>query len=122
MKQEKKTMHRVLMMLTVVLFALDVSAQTMISGHVKDNVGDDIIGASVVVKGTSHGTVTDLNGKFSLMCQPGATLVFTYIGYNPQEQKSKDGMEVTLKEDVAQLNEVVVVGYGSMAKRKSQVP
>ena len=118
MKQEKKTMHRVLMMLTVVLFALDVSAQTMISGHVKDNVGDDIIGASVVVKGTSHGTVTDLNGKFSLMCQPGATLVFTYIGYNPQEQKAKDGMEVTLKEDVAQLNEVVVVGYGSMAKKE----
>ena len=99
-------------------FALDVSAQATISGHVKDETGEGVIGASVMVKGTSNGTVTDFDGNFSLQCQSGATLVFSYIGYNPQEQPAKNGMEVTMKEDVAQLNEVVVVGYGSMAKKE----
>ena len=106
------------MMLAVMFFALDVSAQATINGQVKDETGDGVIGASVVVKGTSNGTVTDFDGNFSLKCKPGATLVFTYIGFNPQELPAKNGMEVTLKEDVAQLNEVVVVGYGSMAKKE----
>ena len=106
------------MMLAVMFFALDVSAQATINGQVKDETGDGVIGASVVEKGTSNGTVTDFDGNFSLKCKPGATLVFTYIGFNPQELPAKNGMEVTLKEDVAQLNEVVVVGYGSMAKKE----
>ena len=105
-------------MLAVVFCALDVSAQATINGQVKDETGDGVIGASVVEKGTSNGTVTDFDGNFSLKCKPGATLVFTYIGFNPQELPAKNGMEVTLKEDVAQLNEVVVVGYGSMAKKE----
>ena len=106
------------MMLAVMFFALDVSAQATINGHVKDEAGEAVIGASIVVKGTSNGTVTDFDGNFSLKCQTGATLVITYIGYNPQEVSAKNGVEVTLKEDVAQLNEVVVVGYGSMAKKE----
>jgi len=118
MKRQKKNCYRLLMMLAVVFFALDVSAQATISGHVKDEMGEGVIGASVMVKGTSNGTVTDFDGNFSLQCQSGATLVFSYIGYNPQEQPAKNGMEVTMKEDVAQLNEVVVVGYGSMAKKE----
>ena len=118
MKRQKKNCYRLLMMLAVVFFALDVSAQATISGHVKDETGEGVIGASVMVKGTSNGTVTDFDGNFSLQCQPGATLVFSYIGYSPQEQPAKNGMEVTMKEDVAQLNEVVVVGYGSMAKKE----
>lgn len=118
MKRQKKNCYRLLMMLAVVFFALDVSAQATISGHVKDETGEGVIGASVMVKGTSNGTVTDFDGNFSLQCQSGATLVFSYIGYSPQEQPAKNGMEVTMKEDVAQLNEVVVVGYGSMAKKE----
>ncbi len=106
------------MILAVMFFALDVSAQTTINGRVKDELGEPVIGASVVVKGTSNGAVTDFDGNFSLKCNAGATLVFTYIGFNPQEQAAKNGMLVTLKEDVAQLNEVVVVGYGSMAKKE----
>ena len=106
------------MILAVMFFALDVSAQTTINGRVKDELGEPVIGASVVVKGTSNGAVTDFDGNFSLKCKAGATLVFTYIGFNPQEQAAKNGMLVTLKEDVAQLNEVVVVGYGSMAKKE----
>ena len=62
--------------------------------------------------------MTDLAGKFQLKCNAGATLVISYVGYNPQEVKAADKMEVTLKEDVAQLNEVVVVGYGSLAKKE----
>ena len=118
MKRQKNLCSRLLMMLAVMFFALDVSAQTTINGHVKDETGEGVIGASVMVKGTSNGTVTDFDGNFSLKCKTGATLVITYIGYNPQELPAKDGMEVTLKEDVAQLNEVVVVGYGSMAKKE----
>ena len=118
MKRTKNLCYRLLMMLAVMFFALDVSAQATINGQVKDETGDGVIGASVVVKGTSNGTVTDFDGNFSLKCKPGATLVFTYIGFNPQELPAKNGMEVTLKEDVAQLNEVVVVGYGSMAKKE----
>ena len=118
MKRQKNLCYRLLIMLAVMFFALDVSAQAVISGHVKDETGEDVIGASVMIKGTSNGTVTDFDGNFKLECKPGATLVFTYIGFNPQELTAKNGMEVVMKEDVAQLNEVVVVGYGSMVKKE----
>ena len=118
MEKTKSQFCRLLMFIAVVFFALDVSAQTTVSGHVKDNTGEDVIGASVMEKGTSNGTITDFDGKFTLQCKSGATLVISFIGYNPQEVKAKDGLEITLKEDVAQLNEVVVVGYGSMAKKE----
>ena len=118
MEKTKSQFCRLLMFIAVVFFALDVSAKTTVSGHVKDDTGEDVIGASVMEKGTSNGTVTDFDGKFTLQCKSGATLVISFIGYNPQEVKAKDGLEITLKEDVAQLNEVVVVGYGSMAKKE----
>lgn len=118
MKRTKNQFYRLFLFMAVMFFALDVSAQTTINGHVKDETGEDIIGASVVVKGTQNGTVTDFDGKFQLKCEPNVTLVISYIGYNPQEVKAANGMKVTLKEDVAQLNEVVVVGYGSLAKKE----
>jgi len=70
------------------------------------------------VKGSTNGTVTDFDGNFQLKCENGATLVITYIGFVPQEVKAKNNLDITLKEDVAQLNEVVVVGYGSLAKKE----
>ena len=118
MKRTMNQCFRLMMFLAVACFAWNVSAQTTISGHVKDDTGEDIIGASVVEKGTSNGVATDFDGNFKLQCKPGATLVVSYIGYTPQEVKAKDGMEIILSEDVAQLNEVVVVGYGSMAKKE----
>ena len=118
MKKAKSQFYRLLMLIAVVVFALDVSAQATISGHVKDETGEDVIGATIMEKGTSNGSVTDLDGNFKLECKEGATLVITYIGYNPQEVTAKDGLDITLREDVAQLNEVVVVGYGSMAKKE----
>ena len=113
----KNLFYRTLMLCTVMFFALKVSAQT-INGNVRDEVGEPIIGANVVVKGTQGGTITDIDGNFKLQCKTGITLVVTYIGYNPQEAQAKDGMQIVLREDVAQLNEVVVVGYGSLAKKE----
>lgn len=118
MKKANNQFCRLLMLIAVVVFALDVSAQTTISGHVKDDTGEDVIGATIMEKGTSNGTVTDFDGNFELACKEGATLVVTYIGFDPQEVKAKNGLDITLSEDVAQLNEVVVVGYGSMAKKE----
>ena len=118
MKKAKSQIYRLLMLIAVVVFALDVSAQATISGHVKDDTGEDVIGATIMEKGTSNGTVTDFDGNFKLECKEGVTLVVTYIGYDPKEVKAKDGLDITLSEDVAQLNEVVVVGYGSMAKKE----
>ena len=118
MKRSKNQLCRLLMLLAVVFFALDISAQATINGHVQDETGEAIIGASVVVKGSTNGTVTDFDGNFQLKCENGATLVITYIGFVPQEVKAKNNLDITLKEDVAQLNEVVVVGYGSLAKKE----
>ncbi len=118
MKKAKSQFYRLLMLIAVVVFALDVSAQSTVSGHVKDDTGEDVIGATIMEKGTSNGTVTDFDGNFKLECKEGATLVITYIGYDPQEVTAKNGLDITLREDVAQLNEVVVVGYGSMAKKE----
>lgn len=118
MKRTKNLCYRLILSLAVMFFALDVSAQTTIRGHVIDDTGEGVIGATVTVKGTQGGTVTDIDGNFSINCQPGAMLVVSYIGLNPQEVAAKDGMEVHLTEDVALLNEVVVVGYGSLAKKE----
>lgn len=118
MKKAKSQFYRLLMLIAVVVFALDASAQSTASGHVKDDTGEDVIGATIMEKGTSNGTVTDFEGNFKLECKEGATLVITYIGYDPQEVTAKNGLDITLREDVAQLNEVVVVGYGSMAKKE----
>ena len=116
MKRTKIQFYRLLMLCAVMCFALDVSAQTTISGRVVDTNGDEVISATVLVKGSQGGTVTDFDGNFKVQCQPGATLVISYIGYLTQEVEAKDGMTVTLKEDNALLDEVVVIGYGSVKK------
>jgi TonB-linked SusC/RagA family outer membrane protein len=89
-----------------------------ITGVVSDAMGP-VIGASVVVKGTSNGVATDLDGKFVLNVNQGATIVVSYIGYTPQEFKVGSGAEynITLVEDKKVLDEVVVVGYGVQKKK-----
>ena len=116
MEKTKHLVCRLLMLCAVMLFALDVSAQTIISGHVKDDLGEDVIGASVLIKGAPGGTVTDFDGNFKVQCESGVTLVISYIGYMTQEVVAKDGMEVIMKDDNALLDEVVVIGYGSVKK------
>ena len=94
-----------------------VQQSKKITGTVSDAMGP-VIGASVVVKGTSNGVATDFDGKFSLNVNPGQTLVISYIGYITKEVKvdSKTSYSITLEEDKKMLDEVVVVGYGTMKK------
>ena len=90
--------------------------QVNVSGVIKDATGETVIGASVMVKGTKTGTVTDFDGRFHVECTPGATLVISYIGYQTQEVKATDGMNVVLQEAANDLNEVVVTGYTTQRK------
>lgn len=90
--------------------------QVNVSGVIKDATGETVIGASVMVKGTKTGTVTDFDGRFHVECTPGATLVISYIGYQTQEVKASDGMNVVLQEAANDLNEVVVTGYTTQRK------
>lgn len=91
-----------------------------ISGIVKDPSGEPIIGANVVVKGaTTNGTITDIDGRFNLNVPANAILQVTYIGYMPQEVavRNQTNLNIVLKEDTETLDEVVVVGYGTMKKK-----
>ena len=83
-----------------------------------DNQGIPVIGANVVEKGTANGTITDIDGKFTLEVSGNATLQVSYIGYNTQELSvsGKTDFSVKLGEDTQALDEVVVVGYGTQKK------
>ena len=93
-------------------------ATKKITGTVVDAQGP-VIGASVVEKGTTNGTVTDFDGNFSLSVNPGATIVISFIGYETQEIKvgNQSDFQITMKDDNAVLEEVVVVGYGTQKKK-----
>ena len=93
-------------------------AQSTIKGTVNDELGEPIIGASVKVQGTNDGTVTDFNGNFSVKAASNATLNISYVGYISQSVKvaGKSEINVVLKEDAQMLEDVVVVGYGTMKK------
>lgn len=90
-----------------------------VSGKVKEMNNEPIIGCNVQIKGTSHGTITNIDGEYSLEMPSDAILTFSYLGYLTQEQlvKGRTTINVTLKEDAKALEEVVVIGYGSMKKK-----
>jgi len=94
--------------------------QSPIRGVIVDNTGEPIIGANIVVKGTTNGVISDINGEFSITASQGSVLVFSYIGYLPQEVTigTQTQLSITLLEDSQALDEVVVVGYG-IQKRAS---
>ena len=115
----KRLVMPVLFLLMCVPFAL-AQDPVKVTGKVLDNLGEPMIGVSVQVKGTSHGAITDIDGNYSVSVEPGATLVFSYVGYISQEHKAMPGtLNVTLKEDTETLDEVVVIGYG--VQKKSSV-
>ena len=97
--------------------AFGYAQQITVKGTVKDGAGEPLMGASVLVKGTSHGTAADFDGNFELKVDKGATLVFSSVGFKSQEVTAKTMMNITLQEDVQQLGDVVVIGYG-VAKKK----
>ena len=117
---KNKSFHDWRRVLTLALFVLLGSAYTwaqsiQVTGKVIDNLGEPMIGVSVLEKGTTNGIVTDLDGNYSLNVPQGATLVFSYIGYMTQEQTVTSGtLNITMKEDNELLDEVVVIGYGTV--------
>lgn len=99
--------------------ALANQQKKIITGTVVDPNGEAVIGANVLVKGTTNGTITDMDGKFSLEVPEGAMLLVSYIGYGDYETKvdNQSNLSITLKEDSKALDELVVVGYGTMKKK-----
>ena len=109
-------LKKLFLSLALILTSTIMYAQTEISGTVVDATGETVIGATVMEKGTSNGTITDFDGNFKLKVEAGKTLVFSYIGYNTQELPAKDGMQVTMTDNAKELAEVVVTGYSTQRK------
>ena len=102
------------MLLPMCMFAQQITVQ----GVVKDQTGETVIGASVMEKGATNGTITGMDGDFSLNMSPNGTLVVSFVGYKTQEiqVKGQKQLQVVLSEDTEMLDEVVVIGYGTMKK------
>lgn len=110
--------RKILFALMAMLFSFSAFAQQLtVTGQVLDAQKEPLIGVSVLEKGTSNGTITDLDGNFTLNVSPDGTLVFSYVGYKTQELKASRQMQITLEEDSEVLDEVVVIGYGSVKRR-----
>lgn len=101
------------MLMTVKTFA----QEAVINGNVKDNSGEAIIGANIVVKGTTNGAITDFDGNFTINAKEGDILVISFIGYQSQELPASNGMKIVLKEDSELLEDVIVIGYATGSQR-----
>ena len=111
-RQEMKDLRRFLLSALLLFVCVAIQAQkTEASGTVVDATGEGVIGATVMEKGTSNGTVTDFDGNFTIKVNEGAILTISYIGYQTVELPAQSGMKVTLKDDAEMLQEVVVTGY-----------
>ena len=120
----KQVNLRIYRMILILLVGLSLSAgayaqQISVGGIVKDQMGEPVIGANVIVKGTSNGVITDIDGKFALSAAKNDILIISFVGFTSQEipVTGKDLM-VTLKEDTGLLDEVVVLGYGANARKQ----
>ena len=106
-----------LLVLVGMLMSVQVFAQSItVNGVVKDKTGESIIGANVLVKGTTNGTITDFDGNFTLQANKGDILVISFIGYQSQELPVSAQMNVVLSDDTQILEDVVVIGYGTVKK------
>ena len=116
MKANLKFLWAMLIMLPLMFVSTAAVAQTTASGTVTSSYGDPLIGVTVLEQGTTNGTITDLDGKFSLNVSSGSTLVFSFMGYETQTATASSNMNIVLEEDTKALEEVVVVGYGTQRK------
>ena len=119
---QKKTIRfkSIVALTCLLLTSVSAFAQTKtVTGTVTDAANEPLIGASVLVQGTSTGTITDMDGKYSISVTPEDVLVFSYVGMTTQSVKvgAQNVINVTLKEDSQVLAETVVIGYGSAKKR-----
>lgn len=112
-----KQLKAVFILLLMLVTSVSAFAQSRITGNIVDSTGEPVIGASVLVKGTSNGTITDIDGNFTLNAESG-TLVVSFVGYKTQEVPigGKTQFNIVMEEDSEILDEVVVVGYGTQKK------
>ncbi len=107
---------RMLGLILGLFLSVGAFAQIEVKGHVKDAAGEDIIGATVRVEGTQTATVSDFDGNFVLKAKEGATISVSYVGYQTATVKAAPTVEVTLQDDATVLQDVVVIGYGTVRK------
>jgi iron complex outermembrane receptor protein len=112
-----KIWRRILPLLLGLFLSVNVFAQVItVKGHVKDSTGEGVIGANIVEKGTGKGTTTDIDGNFQLNVKKGATVIISFVGYQTQELPAVPSMKITLQDDSKTLDNVVVIGYGTVKK------
>ncbi len=113
-------MKQLTLLLTVIIlcFSSSVWAQTQVSGTITDDQNVPIPGVNVIIKGTSNGTATDFDGKYQINAKNGDVIVFSYLGFLTQEIKftGQSPISIQMQEDMAKLDEVVVIGYGSVKR------
>ena len=117
------SIHGLLTSMLLIVFSLmsnDAIAQKAIRGTVLDEANEPIIGASVLVKGTTNGSITGVDGTFNVKANPSDVLVISYVGYATVEQQvgNQTQLVIHLREDSKVLNDVVVIGYGSTTKKE----
>lgn len=113
----KNSSKFLLLWLVGILLSVQGFAQSLtVKGNVKDNTGMGVIGANILVKGTTNGTITDFDGNFTLSANKGDIIVISFIGYKTQELPAAPTMNVVLQDDSEVLEDVVVIGYGSVKK------
>ena len=111
-------LHLPRILVLVVSLLLSTVAMAQVSGTVVDAQNEPIIGASIVVKGATQGTVTDVNGHYTLQAKHGDVLVYSYIGYKSEERTvNKNRIDVVLSEDARLLDEVIATGYGAVTRK-----
>lgn len=116
--KRKRTFAQSMLFVVFLLSSTLAFAQNKVTGTVTDKTGEPLIGVNVLEAGTTNGCITDVDGKYSLNVEKGKTLVFSFIGYSRQEVKvTQNIINVTMSEDSELLDEVVVVGYGSMTRK-----
>ena len=105
-------------LLVMCLLYAQTYAQTQITGTVKEDGGAELVGVNVIVKGTINGTITDVQGRFSISASPSDILVFSFVGYTTQEMAvgNRTAIDIELAADVTTLQEIVVTGYAGEKK------
>ncbi|MBQ4408378.1 MAG: TonB-dependent receptor [Bacteroidales bacterium] len=118
MKSKTIQLRKLVLFLVLMILSFDLLAQVTVTGVVTDESGNSLPGVNVFEKGTTNGTITDLDGKYMLRVQNGTTITFSFIGYDDQEfsVSGTKQLNVVLKESTQEIEEVVVVGYGQQKK------
>src|SRR5690554_5644570 len=109
--------RKLMLFLSLLFISIGIAtAQTQVRGVVVDETGEPVVGATILIKGTSQGTVTDFDGDFSLTVPANARLVVSYVGMVTQEVAATPTMRIVMRSDAELLEEVMVIAYGTAKK------